>query len=241
MGKELQDNSTVLSVKNPVDRAFLIYSRDISVPDTTKGVEVSLDAFPINSLKNERIQPLEFISITYNDAFGEKTDTFKSFREINSFVRKLAEHAPLENEGADRYVVYAEWQNKNGAAFKGFSAYHGFLYVTREMKHASNIVERAITLRDMWDAGLLKPVGISEEKAIDKYNLVKMFPKDTNYLLSALRHNDGLNGQLQDYSRSYEIVLNKQTQNAKSHVKGNHGLRNIRNRTSENELTVSGR
>ena len=49
MGKELQDNSTVLAVKNPVDRAFLIYSRDISVPDTTKGVEVSLDAFSVNS------------------------------------------------------------------------------------------------------------------------------------------------------------------------------------------------
>ena len=241
MGKELQDNSTVLAVKNPVDRAFLIYSRDISVPDTTKGVEVSLDAFSVNSLKNERIQPLEFISIVYNDAFGPTEATFHSFKAINSFVRKLAEHAPLEKDGRDRYTIYAEWQNKNGGAFKGFSAFHGFLYVTREMKTASNIVERAITSRYMWDAGLLKPVNIDEEKAIDKRNIINMFPEDKDYSLSALRHNDGLNGQLQNYVRSYNAVLNKLSQNAKSQVRINNGLRQNRNRNNDNELNVAGR
>lgn len=193
--------------KNPVDNAIFFYSSDISA--TREGAELYLAAFQSKTVEAERIKPLEFIAITVPGEAGEKVCTFKSFKEANVFLRDMAKDAPSEKEGADRFPLYVEWENKHEAAFKGYTAYSGYIYLTREMEHSGDIVERSVAVRDMFDAGLLRPKGMDDKRWQEKLLDISKRPVDREYQLSALRHMEGLNKQLRNMVRIYENGLSR--------------------------------
>lgn len=199
--------------KNPVDNAIFLYSSDIGVKEP--GAELYLAGFRSNTVAAERIKPLDFVAITVPGDASEVVCTFKSFKEANVFLREMAREAPSEKDGADRLLLNVEWQNKHEAAFKGFTAYSGYIYLTKEMENAQNIVERSVAVRDMYDAGLLRPEGMEADRWNEKLADIAKRPVDREYLISALRHMDGLNGQLLHMVRTYEKSLNKANVNVR--------------------------
>jgi len=193
--------------KNPIDNALFLFSSDIA--SESFGAEVYLKDFSSKSLSVERTNPLDFISITVGEGPDNEVVVFHSFREADMFLKEKAKEAPSIQDGADCYPVYVEWENKNGGAFRGFSAFYGNLFVTNEMEKTSNIVERTVAVRDMFDAGLLKPKGLNEEKWKEKQDDIGKRAEDKEYLISALRHMEGVKDQFRGVVRMYEIGKEK--------------------------------
>ena len=195
-------NKVAVLKEHPVDNAMFLYSADMGA--SLGGAEVQLKEFNSKELANERIKPVEFISITVPFGEEEKAVNFSSFKDANAFLRDMAGVAPSVQDGADRFLLYVEWENKHEAAFKGFTAYQGYLYATKEMEQESKIVERSVAVRYLYDAGLLRPNGVTDEKWADIQMMKGRHKDDKSYLISALRHCEGLNGVVRDLTQIYE-------------------------------------
>ena len=193
-----------LPVRNPIDSAFFRFAphTDVKHPEE---VLVNLNEFDSNSLSKERIKPVELITITTGKGEDEKENTFKNLKEANKFLRELAEKAPSAKEGVCEVLpVYIEWENKHEAAFKGFTMYESRVYLTNEMKQSAGILERSVALQDMFSAGLMFPKGISPQKMKENQEF-RMYDEDMkDFLVTSLKHLEGVNTQMQDFTKQYE-------------------------------------
>lgn len=202
MEKLTADTWKKLPVRNPIDSAFFRFAphTDVAHPEE---VLVNLNGFDSNKIAKERIKPVEVITITTGKGENEKENKFKSLKEANKFLRTLAENAPSAKEGCEILPVYLEWENKHEAAFKGFTMYDSQIYLTNEMKQSAGIVERSVALQDMFSAGLIYPKGISLEK-LKENRQAQMYTDMKDYLVSSLVHLEGVNSQLQEFTKQYE-------------------------------------
>ena len=203
------DTGKVLPVKNPVDNAIFFHSSDINVPFVKNDVYLNLKEFNSATVEKERIKPLDFIIVTTGSPEDEKENVFHSFKEADSFLRGLAKDAPSIVDGCDRFLVYVEWENKHEAAFKGYTMNSNYVYLTKEMENEPNIIERSMAIRNLYDANLLTPKGVSSEKLQMRQERLDLYPKDKDYLVTSLKHLEGLNKQLLSFVRQYENYKEK--------------------------------
>ena len=194
--------TVVVGMDNPVDRAFLKYSRDISV--TPAGAEAFMDDFQSQKIKQERILPVESVFVFTSMDEGLK---FNNFRDANKLLQEMAKEAPSEKEGADSVTVMVDWQNKNGPAFKGFSSYIGKVHITKEMEHIHDIIQRSVADRYMVDSGVLKPIGIDETKWAKKMSMDKSKMIDRAYMVTTLMHAEGIRDKVVEKVQDYEKAV----------------------------------
>lgn len=208
MAKEIFGKNPVRVPPHPVDNTQFFYSDDIS--SVVPGANVYLDGFSSKEVAAERVMPVKFISVSAPEGMEGRIGNdlvFYSFKDANRYLREQAAVAPSLIDGCDRFMLDIEWENKNEGMFKGFTGFSGYIYVTKEMRDCGNIVERAVTIRDMYDAGILRPRGIDDKQWAEKKEQVMRFMPDRDYLVSALRHMEGLNGQFLSMVKEYEKGL----------------------------------
>lgn len=194
-------------IKNhPADNALFCYSTDILADKDRTGAELYLDGVKADEVASSREKRLEFITLRHcvGEEAAQMVGSFHSLQEANRFLQEAAKTAPPAKDGADKYILYAEWENKHEALFRGYTAFAGNVYLTREMEHSTDIADRVITIREMYDAGLLKPSGISQENWEKKQTDVAKDPIGKEYMLSSLRHLQGVKQQFFKLVRQHE-------------------------------------
>ncbi|MBR1372859.1 hypothetical protein IJ556_00215 [bacterium] len=126
----------------------------------------------------------------------------------------MAEVAPPIKDGADRLLMHAEWDNQDNLPENGFTEYYRYLYLTREMNKSPNIIERSIVVRNMFDAGFLRPNGMPDNEWEEKKTMVGKYPKDKEALVSSLCRLEGVNKVFQKIVRNHKLENMKQRSSA---------------------------